>query len=310
MDKSDVTLERLRTFVRVAERGSLSAVAREQTIGQSSVTRHLRELEQALGVVLLARTTRRVTLTEEGSRYYAHAIQILRLVEQANDEARSTSETAAGTIRISCTAALGVRHLSRLIFAFQDQHPAISVDLGLTDERIDLVRDGVDVAIRLGPLSDSSMKLRSLGHSQRILVASPDYVSRHGRPASPEALANLEGIRMSNIAGSDMLSLTGPDGAVQMVPIGGRLRVDHGLAAREAYLASRGIGPAHLWLVDDLLSEGHLERVLPDYALSPIPLSMLIAPERASIARVRLLVEFLAEAVLDIPGVERSGREV
>lgn len=306
MDRLDITLERIRTFVRVAERGNLSAVAREMNIGQSSVTRHLHELEQALGVALLRRTTRRVTLTEEGSRYYARAVQILRLVEQASDEARSAGEAAAGMVRISCTAALGVRHISRLIFAFQDRHPDIAVDLNLTDDRIDLVREGVDIAIRLGPLTDSLMKLRALGMSRRILVGSPDYLAQHGRPTMPEEISAMGGIVMSNIAGSETLALEGPDGATHLVPFGGRLRVDHGLAAREAYLAGRGIGPAHVWLVDDLLADGRLEPILPDYAPPPVPLNMLIAPERAGIARVRLLVEFLVGEVLAIPGIQRS----
>lgn len=275
-------------------------------VGQSSITRHLRELEDALGVALLSRTTRRVTLTEEGSRYYANAIQILRLVEQASDEMVTGRGASGGTIRMSCTAALGVRHISRLIFAFQDQHPDITVDLSLTDERIDLVREGVDIALRLGPLTDSSMKLRTLGMSRRILVGAPDYLARHGRPTRPDDLAGLDGIRMSNITGSDALTLQGPDGQISAVRFGGRLRVDHGLAAREAYLAGRGIGPAHLWLVDDLLAEGRLEPILPDFAPSPVPLNMLIVPERASIARVRLLVEFLAGEVPHIPGIERS----
>lgn len=305
MDKSDITLERMRTFVRVAERGNLSAVAREMNIGQSSVTRHLRELEEALGVVLISRTTRRVTLTEEGSRYYANAVQILRLVEQAGDEARSARGASAGTVRISCTAALGVRYVSRLIFAFQDRYPGIAVDFSLTDERIDLVREGVDIAIRLGPLADSSMKLHALGLSRRILVGSPGYLARHGRPTTPGELAGLEGVRMSNIAGSDALTLEGRDGETRAVPFGGSLRVDHGLAAREAFLAGRGIGPAHLWLVDDLLADGRLEAILPDHAPPPVPLNMLIVPERAGIARVRLLVEFLSGQVPGIPGIER-----
>ncbi len=157
MDRSDITLERMRSFVRVAERGSLSAVARELGIGQSTITRHLRELEDAVGVPLLSRTTRRVTMTDEGSRYYANCIQILRMVEQAGDEARGTRGQPAGTIRISCTAAIGVLHISRLIFGFQDRYPDIAIDLSLTDERVDLVREGVDIALRLGPLTDSSM---------------------------------------------------------------------------------------------------------------------------------------------------------
>jgi DNA-binding transcriptional LysR family regulator len=295
----------MRSFVRVAERGSLSAVARELGVGQSTITRHLRELEEAVGVPLLSRTTRRVTMTDEGGRYYADCIQILRLVEQAGDEARGTRGAPAGTIRISCTAAFGVLHASRLIFAFQDRYPEIGVDLSLTDERVDLVREGVDIALRLGPLSDSSMKLRALGQCRRLLVAAPDYLAGRGRPTTPQDLAGHEGIRMSNVAGSDMLTLQGPDGARHVVPLSGRFRVDHGLAAREALAAGRGTGPTHQWLVGDLLADGRLEAILPDYALPFVALSLLIVPERAGIARVRLLVDFLVEQIGGIPGIER-----
>ncbi len=304
MDKSDITLERMRTFVRVAERGNLSAVARELGLGQSTVTRHLRELEEALGVPLISRTTRRVTMTDEGSRYYTNSVQILRLVEQAGDEARGTRGASAGTIRISCTAAFGVLHATRLIFAFQELYPDIGVDLSMTDERIDLVREGIDIALRLGPLTDSSMKLRVLGQSQRLLVASPEYLARRGIPIAPRDLAKHEGIRMSNVAGSDMVELHGKNGERDMVPFHGRLRVDHGLAAREALVAGRGIAPAHRWLVDDLLAAGRLQAILPHYGLSSVPLSMLIVPDRAGIARVRLLVDFLAEQIGGIPGLE------
>lgn len=305
MDKPDVSLERMRTFVRVAERGSLSAVARELGIGQSTVTRHLRELEDAVGVALLSRTTRRVAMTEEGSRYYANCVQILRLVEQAGDEARGTRGAPAGTIRISCTAAIGVLHISRLIFAFQDRYPDIGVDLSLTDERIDLVREGVDIALRLGPLTDSSLKLRALGQSRRLLVAAPSYLAARGTPAEPRDLAHHEGIRMSNVAGSDTLVLTGPDGARHAVPFGGRFRVDHGLAVREALVAGRGIAPAHHWLVGDLIAAGRLQPILTEYALPAVPLNMLIVPERAGIARVRLLVDFLAGQIGTIPGFDQ-----
>jgi DNA-binding transcriptional LysR family regulator len=304
MDRSDITFERMRTFVRVAERGSLSAVAREFGIGQSTITRHLRELEEAVGVPLLSRTTRRVTMTDEGSRYYASSLQILRLVEQAGDEARGTRGAPTGTIRLSCTAAFGVLHVSRLIFAFQDRYPDIAVDLSLTDERIDLVREGVDIALRLGPLTDSSMKLRPLGQSRRLLVAAPDYLAARGTPSIPQELSGHEGIRMSNIAGSDTLNLQGPRGERHAVPFGGHLRVDHGLAAREALVAGRGIAPAHHWLVDDLLAAGRLKAILPGYSPASVPLSMLIVPERAGIARVRLLLDFLAEEIGGISGIE------
>lgn len=308
MDKSDITFERMRSFVRIAERGSLSAVARELGVGQSTVTRHLRELEEAIGVPLLSRTTRRVAMTDEGRRYYASSVQILRLVELAGDEARGTRGAPAGTIRISCTAAFGVLHVSRLIFAFQDRYPDIGIDLSLTDERVDLVREGVDIALRLGPLTDSSMKLRALGQSHRLLVAAPDYLAARGAPAVPRDLSGHEGIRMTNVAGSDILVLQGPGGEDHVVPFGGRFRVDHGLAAREALVAGRGIAPTHRWLVDDLLAAGRLKAILPDYSLPSVPLNMLIVPERTGIARVRLLVDFLAERIGAIPGVARPER--
>lgn len=306
MDQSNITLERMRSFVRVAERGNLTAVARDLGVGQSSVTRHLRELEEALGASLLSRTTRRVTLTEEGRRYYAHCLQILRLVEQASEEIRDHSGAAAGTIRLSSTAALGVLHVTRLIFAFQEAHPGIRIDLGLTDERIDLVKEGVDIALRLGPLTDSSMKLHHLGDSSRLLVASPTYLAAHGRPERPEDLTALNVIRMANVAGSERLTLTGPEGRTQAVPVSGDLIVDHGLAAREAFRAGRGIGSVHRWLIDDLIASGDLVILLPDHSLPTAPLNLLIVPERAHVARVRLLIDFLVTEVARLPGIAPS----
>jgi DNA-binding transcriptional LysR family regulator len=304
MDKSEATLERMRTFVRVAERGSLSAVARELGIGQSTVTRHLQELEEAVGVPLLSRTTRRITLTDEGTRYYDNSVQILRLVDQAADEARSARAAPAGMIRMSCTAAFGVLHAARLIFAFQDRYPDIGIDLNLADERINLVREGIDIALRLGPLADSSMKLRPLGRSHRLLVAAPHYLAARGTPLVPQDLSRHEGIRMSNIAGSEVLALQGPDGTSHTVPFAGRLRIDHGLAAREAVAAGRGVALAHRWLVDDLLATGRLSPILRDYSPPAVPLNMLIVPERAGIARVRLLADFLVEHIAGVPGIE------
>ncbi|WP_096485018.1 LysR family transcriptional regulator [Methylorubrum populi] len=302
MDQSPVTLEWMRSFVRVAERGSFSAAARELGLGQSTVTRHLRDLEGAVGVALLSRTTRRVTVTEEGRRYYRHSLEILRRVEQAREEARGTGAAPSGTIRISCTAALGVRAVSGIVFAFLDAYPGIEIDLGLTDERVDLVREGIDLALRLGPLTDSTLKVRTLGWSRRLLVAAPAYLAAHGRPLVPEHLATHAAVRMSNVAGSDSLPLEGPDGQRHTVRVGGRLRLDHGLAAREALIAGRGIGAAHHWLIDDCLADGRLEAILTDYALPSVPLSLLLVPERAAIGRVRLFIEFLVARIGAVPG--------
>ena len=303
MDKSAVTLERLRTFARVAERGNFSAVAREQDLGQPTVTRHVRELEEALGVQLFSRTTRRVTLTDEGQRFYENTLDVLQRLEQACQDVGATSGSLTGTIRVSCTAALGVLHISRLLFKFQDAHAGITVDLSLADERVNLVREGVDIALRLGPLSDSSMKLRALGQSSRILVASPTYLAKRGVPKAPQDLVGHEGIRMTNVMGSETLLILGPDGQRHSVPVGSHFRVDHGLAVREALLADRGFSPSHQWLVSDLLADGRLQPVLPGFVLEPVPLNLLIVPARAHVARVRLLVDFLVSHVREIPGI-------
>lgn len=304
MDKSDITLERLRTFIRVAERGNLSSVARELRIGQSTVTRHLRELEEAIGVSLLSRTTRRVQMTDEGIRFYEKSVQILKLVEQASDEIKGNSNAHSGTVRVSCTAAFGLIHLNDMIFRFQDKYPKINVDLNLTDQRIDLVREGFDFAIRLGPLEDSSLRVHSLGLCSRVLVGSSTYLSSHKRPILPTDLAGHEGVRMSNVAGSDVLTLRDASGQISTASIMGRYKVDLALALRGALASGRGIGHAHRWLVDDLLSTGQLERVLPQYELPEVPLNMLIVPERAQVKRVRLLIDFLSKNIAMVPGIK------
>ena len=159
------------------------------------------------------------------------------------------------------------------------------------------------IAIRLGPLADSALKLRPLGRSRRLFVAAPHYLARHGIPTSPDHLVRHQGIRMTNVAGSAVLAFAGKAGEHYNVPFDGRLRVDHGLAVREALLAGRGIAPTHRWLVDDLLASGQLEPILADYTLPSVPLSMLIVPERAAVARVRLLIDFLATEIAKLPGM-------
>lgn len=293
----------MRSFVRVAERGSFSAVAREQDVGQATISRHVAELEQALGTILINRTTRHLTLTPEGARYQEDASAILRLVDEASEGLHQASDALSGSVRVSCTAALGVRHVARALFAFQDRHPGVEIDLKLSDVRIDLVQEAADIAIRLGALADSSMQRKHVGASRRILVAARDYLERHGTPASPDDLRHHSTIRMSNVADSGTLVLRGPGRSTATLPFGDRLLLDHGLAAREAIAQGRGIAPAHLWLVDDLLESGVVERVLPDYAPEPVPLSILIVPGRLRIQRVRLLVDELGTFLRGLPGV-------
>lgn len=304
MDRSAVTLERMRSFVRIAERGSLSAVARERGVGQATISRHLAELEHGLGVTLLHRTTRHVKLTDEGARYLEDARTILRLVDEASDQAASAGSGLAGEVHVSCTSALGVRHVARTLFAFQDRHPAVKVDLHLSDVRIDLVSEATDVAIRLGPVPEGPLRRRSIGHSRRILAASRSYLDQYGRPTQPGDMSRHQTIRMSNVAGSETVLLHRPGEPSHPVPFGGRLMVDHGLAAREALIEGRGVAAAHVWLIDDLLESGEVEQVLPDFAPDPVPLSILFLPRRARIKRIRALVDVLADALERLPGMQ------
>nr|WP_020498767.1 LysR family transcriptional regulator [Sciscionella marina] len=299
----------MRTFVRVAESGSFSAVARDLGVGQSTVTRHVRDLEDALGVSVFSRTTRSIALTDEGSRYYARATEILRQVEQAGQELEDAKADASGKVRVSCSAFFGVLQLSRLIFEFQDRHPDIRVDFVLTDERSDLIRDGVDIAIALGEQPDSELRLRPLGEAHQILVASPTYLARRGTPGSPEDLFSHDVIRRTGVARSHELTLIDEQGTAHIATFTPRLRIDHGHAAREALLSGRGVSPVPQWLVDDLLRDGLLHTVLPGYSCAPMPLNMLVVPERADIARVRLLRDFLAEQMTTIPGVRPPHRQ-
>jgi DNA-binding transcriptional LysR family regulator len=296
-------LELMRTFVRIVERGSFSAVARETGLGQATISRHMKELEAGLGVGLLQRTTRRLGTTEAGALYYERAKTILALIEQTHENLHATQASIGGTIRISCTSAFGVLHLCGILFAFQDAHPHVRIDLNLTDERIDLVKEGVDIVVRLGALSDSTLIARRLGDAQRVLVASPGYLGRHGEPRRPKDLALHNGIRFAGLADSDTLHLVGPRERAETIAFGGNFQVDQALAVREALLAGRGLGPAHRWLVADLVEAGRLRIVLPDYRLDPVPLNILMVPGRNTLTRVRLLIEFLGKQIATVPGI-------
>ncbi|MDB5364728.1 MAG: transcriptional regulator, LysR family [Rhodospirillales bacterium] len=296
-------LELMRTFVRVVERGSLSAVAREAELGQATVSRHLKDLETVVGAALLQRTTRRLALTEAGAQYYERAKIVLGLIEQTHEEIRTSHARPGGVIRLSCTSAFGVLHLCRILFAFQDKYPRMRIDLGLTDERIDLVKDGADLVVRMGTLNDSGLVARRLGQARRVLVASPDYLARHGEPRRPRDLVKHNGIRFAGLAGGGELRLTNGAGKTETVPFGGDFQADLGLALREAFLAGRGLGPAHYWLVADLLEAGRLKIVLPEYRLEPVPFHVLAVPGRTKLARVRLLIDFLANEVAAVPGM-------
>jgi DNA-binding transcriptional LysR family regulator len=296
-------LELMRTFVRLMERRNISAVAREIGLGQPTVSRHLKDLEQFLGVRLIHRTTRALSPTDAGATYYERAKRILALAEEARESLHDLKTSAEGTIRVSCTSAFGILHVCPVVFSFQRQHPRITIDLNLSDRRVNLVEEAIDLSIRVGPLPDNTLIARKLGAAQRVLVASPEYLAQHGRPRTPGDLRRYNGIRFAGLAGSDELVLTKSSGRTTRIPFGGNFLADHALAIRAALLAGHGLGPAHYWLVADLIATGRLAIVLPEWTLPLVPLHLLLAPGRGDIIRVRLFVEFLARAVAKVPGI-------
>jgi DNA-binding transcriptional LysR family regulator len=293
----------MRTFVRLVERRSISRVAREIGLGQPTVSRHLKDLEAFIGLRLIQRTTRTLSPTDAGMAYYERAKRILALAEEARESLRDIKTGAEGLIRISCSSAFAIMHVCRIVFAFQQQHPRITVDLGLDERRVNLVEEGIDLAIRLGPLPDSSVVARKLGSARRVLVASPSYLARCGTPATPRDLRSHNGICFAGLRGADELVLVKSPRQRAKVPFSGNFLADHALAIREALLAGHGLGPAHYWLVADLVSSGRLAVILPKWRLTSVPLHLLVAPGRGDILRVRLLIEFLAREIATLPGL-------
>ncbi len=294
----------MQTFVRLVERGSFSGVARELGTGQATISRRLQELESELGATLLKRTTRRFAPTDVGFEYYERAKAILALLDEAHESVRTSQGSAKGQIRLSCTSAFGIMFVCRMLFAFQNLNSQVHIDLSLSDQRIDLIREGVDLVIRVGALADSSLVVRKLGELRRVLAASPEYLDRRGVPRHPAELCEHNGIRFAGLAGADSIVLIDSAGRKESVSLRGDFQVDHALAIREAYLAGHGLGPAHYWLVADLIEAKRLQIVLPEYRLASVPLNLLIVPGRSRLARVRLLVDFLAKEITKVPGVE------
>src|ERR1700678_1128968 len=179
----------LRAFVRTAHSGSLSRAGRELGLSQPSVSRILAQLENEVGAALLTRTTRRVTLTEAGADYLARIEPLLSGLEEADHAARGTGELR-GALRIALSSSFGVREVIPRLPGFLERHPALHVDLGVNDARQDLIADGVDVALRIGPMPDSSALARKLAGAARLLLASPSYLQRFDRPHAPSDLAS------------------------------------------------------------------------------------------------------------------------
>jgi len=298
------TIRAMQTLVRAVELGSLSAAARELGSTQPTVSKTIAALEQQLGARLLIRTTSSVTPTEQGRRFYERAKRMLEDYGEAVADVRGLIERPVGPLRFSAPVSLGVLCVNALVLEFLEQYPEIEIELLLNDRFIDLTEEGVDVALRLGEEMPANAVARLLARSPRYLVASPDYLRAHSAIEHPEDLAGHSFLRFAGPASIDAVELFGPQGQFVKVPVQGRYRVNSALAIREGLLGGVGPALAPTWLAGDLLDSGQLLRVLPDWLSAMQSVSILYPPRRYQALRSRVFIQFLAERVPLLPGLQ------
>jgi DNA-binding transcriptional LysR family regulator len=295
------TIRSLRCFVRAIELGSLSAVAREEGTTQPTISKLMAALERELGVRLLERSTTSLQPTPQGSRFYQRALGVLAEYQEAVADARGQTDTPAGLIRVNAPSAFGQFRLNALLAPFLDKYPQVDIELILDDRMVDLVKEGVDIAVRQGRELPPDAVARLAGVSPRQLVAAPAYLRAHGEPAQPQDLARFEYIRFAWLADGDLLTLRRGD-QVETIHTRGRYRVNNALAIRERLAAAGGVGLCPLWLVQDLLDSGALVRVLPEWRGQLQSLHLLSPSRRYQPLRARLLLDHLATEIARLPG--------
>jgi len=260
-------LHAMEVFVRVVETGSFSAAAREFATTQSTATKQIALLETRLKARLLNRNTRGASLTEAGALFYEKCKIILREAADADDIVQLRQSQAQGLLRIGSSVAFGRRVMVPLALEFMAQHPHVQVDLSFEDRYTDLVAQGIDVAIRLGKLADSSLGARFLGTNPWLLVASSDYLGKAGTPGCAEDLAGRSALIYSSVQGNDVWRVSSPKGEIVTVRVNGRLRSNNLSAVLAAARAGLGIAALPWYVASDSVASGAVVQVLPGHGL-------------------------------------------
>lgn len=288
-------LQELTVFVRTAESGSFSRTARELGLSQPSVSRIIGELETRIGVILLLRTTRRVTPTEAGIAFLERAKQLLHDLEAAEDAARGV-DSLRGLIRIAMPVTFGVRKVIPALQPFLAAHPLLRLDLTMSDDRQDLVAEGVDVAIRLGELPSSGFGARRLATSPRMLVAAPSYLARRGTPRIPAELPDHDCIVGAGPALRRSWAFL-RDGTAMSIEIEARIGASSAEGIMSCVRSGYGIAMASGWMAEADLASGAAVQVLADYATAPLSAHAVYPSGPHPSAKVRALVDHLAAAL-------------
>lgn len=288
-------LTAIQTFVRVAEAGSFSAAARQNGMKQSAVSQQIAALEEALGVVLLHRTTRKMALTEQGQHYLQQVRQLLSAMEELEQQLRPGTQPLHGKLHIQLPSGIGHRLMPHLI-AFQQAHPALQLNIALEDRLSDLIAEGVDVAIRLSESPPATLAARSLITVETVLVASPEWIAQNGMPETPDDLQRHPHIRFSGISPDAPLQLVSGMTSVS-VPVKSVFRSNNSEALMQALEAGLGIGGLQLLIGADALASGRLVRVLPDWRLPDRYLYAVFPDARFIPDKVRKLVAEVSELI-------------
>ena len=287
------TFKQIGAFVSVATRGSLSAAARAEGVTPAIVGRRLDALEARLGVKLLLRTTRKLTLTFEGQAFLEDCQRVLNDLANAEAAVSLGGVKASGQLRVSAPAGFGRRHVAPLVDAFMQANPEVTVNLDLSDRLVDLVHENIDCAVRIGELQDSSLVSVRLGEMRRMVVASPVYLVAHGVPRTPADLAQHECLSLGQQRG---WVFRDPDtGAVETRKVGGRFECNDGAVLHEWALAGKGLAWRSLWEVGRDLQEGRLTSVLDAWQAPPMGIYAVFPQRRHLPLRVRLFIDLLKE---------------
>ena len=288
-------LDAMQLFVRVAELGSFSAVAQQLGVARSAVTRQVAALEARLGVKLMARSTRRLALTAAGTAYLEKCRVILNLVEAAETDAAEVRHVPRGNVRISLPFSYGLKRLAPLLLDFAQRHPEVSLDMDYTDRRVNLIEEGIDIAVRITSRLEGGDVVRRLGSSRMLAVAAPAYLARHGRPRAPAELMHHECLGYTAAGQRTWQFLV--DGKLTSVPFRSRINANNGDILCDA--AARGLGVTCQpdFIAAAYIADGRVEQILADFPLPELGIYAVLPSSRQVPHRVRVLMDDLAERI-------------
>lgn len=289
----------MHVFVRVAETGTFSAVARERNTTQSAISKLVAALEQHLGVRLLTRSTRALALTDDGRRYFEQARRLVAEVAEVELQLRHGTHQLEGTMRIAAPVGFGLRVMMPLVKRFLADHPQVRIDLRLHDHYIDLVEQGIDMAVRIGHLSDSALIARSIGRSQGTLMASASYPAAL---SAPNDLLLHSCIVYTELSSKNVWHFSHADGREVAIAVTGALQSNSSEVVRAALLDGMGIAYAPSWMATQELAEGRVRALLPEWVIAPLPINLVWPKHRQQVARVRAFADFLGGALADSGG--------